>query len=268
MRAWLPQFLHIVPETVEKQLVDLAKILQDNQAQQQTLNQRLIGNLQQIYQVYQASPEGLKRGRQQLFEHLEGKVTPSVKPTNLPDDHVFDRKHTRGVISSRNRKTWSPRLVAAILLLAILGVGVLAFTYSRFHVSFSSIQPGSASLNISIEPQPFLYQNDLYVNTGNDIRTYAAQNGVPERIYALANTTSNPTIINGVLYISGQTSVFAMRLSDGKLLWQAPFGSETSHSPTIVNGVLYGYAYVSSDIVFYALQSSNGHLLWQYHISN
>ena len=169
---------------------------------------------------------------------------------------------------SRKHPFWLPYLIAAVLLIGVLLTGAFSFALSRLSAPSSarrtSFPQNSAGLNIAFEPQPLLYQNTLYVNSGSDIRAYTAQNGAFERTYPLADV-ENPTILNGVLYASNTSSTFALRLSDGKVLWQAPFGFATP--PIIVNGVLYASADAPEKVV-YALQANDGKLLWQYHFAN
>jgi outer membrane protein assembly factor BamB len=261
------------PEKVEKQIADLNDSLQKNFTQRQTRNPRLINDLQQLAQTYRADSAVLERAHQRLVNHLNEKAELANWNDNLVSTPSKKLQLRKNVNPSHRKLSWSPRLIAALLLVGILLVGTFVFAFSRL-LSSTTVQKtppakapnNSAALSISIEPQPFLYQNDLYVNSGSDIRTYAIQNGVPGRIYALADV-GTPTIINGVLYASGLTSTSAMQISDGKLLWQAPFGSGTTNPPLIVNNVLYGYTPIPNKI-FYALRVSDGKVLWQYRLSN
>jgi outer membrane protein assembly factor BamB len=176
-------------------------------------------------------------------------------------------------MSWHKRNVWRPVLLATLLLIGVLLAGTVFFTRSPLHsppatvheaTPHQAVSNGSGALGIFDQPQPFLYQNTLYINTGQDIRSYAAQNGAPERTYTLADA-GNPTIVSGILYTGGLTSTSAMRISDGKLLWQAPFGSISANVPEIVKGMLYG---CTPDKVFYALRTSDGKLLWQYRLGN
>ncbi|HVB21073.1 MAG TPA: PQQ-binding-like beta-propeller repeat protein [Ktedonobacteraceae bacterium] len=261
------------PETVEEQIADLTESLRRNQPQQQTRNLRLINHLQQLYDLQQSDPEALEHARQRVLQHLEEGVPQLAKSLPSHDDTTSNTRSSGRVISRQKRNIWHPGLLAAILLIGVLLAGTFFFARSTLHSSPSTvhgttppkgISNGSGGLNISYEPQPFLYQNNLYVNSGGNIRAYSAQNGAPERTYALAGV-GNPTIVDGILYTSGFTSTSATRISDGKLLWQTPFGSESTQAPAIVNGVLYG---CTSGNIIYALRISDGKLLWQYHTSN
>jgi outer membrane protein assembly factor BamB len=262
-----------VPEKVEEQIADLHKSLQRDFTQHQMRNPRLINHLQQLAQTYQEDPEVLERAHQRLVSHLNEKAELANWNNNLFDTPSQKLQLRKNVNPSRRRLFWSPRLIAALLLVGILLVGTFVFTLPRLS-SPTTVQKtppskapnNSAALSISIEPQPVLYQNNLYVNTGSDIRTYAIQNGAPGRTYALSDV-GTPTISNDVLYASGLTSTSAIQLSNGKLMWQVPFGNETTNPPTIVNGVLYGYTDTPNK-VFYALRASDGEALWQYGISN
>ena len=103
------------------------------------------------------------------------------------DDTTANTRNMRSwgrVISRQKRNIWHSGLLAAIFLVGILFAGIFFFARSALHPSTAhettpstATSNGSGGLNISIEPQPFLYQNGLYVNSGDSIRTYAARNG-------------------------------------------------------------------------------------------
>lgn len=261
------------PETVEEQVAEITESLRRNQPQQQTRNVRLINHLQQLYDLQQRDPEALEHARRRMLQHLEEGVPQSAITSSSPDDTTSNTRSSGRVISRQKRNIWHPGLLAAILLIGVLLAETFFFARSTLHPSPSTvhgttpdkgISNGSGGLSVSYEPQPFLYKNNLYVNSGDNIRAYTAQSGTPERTYALAGV-GDPTIISGILYTSGFTSTSATRISDGKLLWHTPLGSESTHAPEIVNGVLYGYTPAN---VIYALRISDGKLLWQYRISN
>jgi len=60
-----------VSEAVEQQIADLQGRAQDNHAQQQTPNLRLIQHVQQLYHVCEVDSEGVNHVYQRLFQHGE-----------------------------------------------------------------------------------------------------------------------------------------------------------------------------------------------------
>ncbi|GAC1386185.1 MAG: hypothetical protein NVS4B7_11970 [Ktedonobacteraceae bacterium] len=81
-------------------------------------------------------------------------------------------------------------------------------------------------------------------------------------------------IVNGVLYVGTYNgNVYAFRLSDGKLLWQARFDGMLQWLD-VADGVVYlntnAYATpaqpVRPFVALYALQAANGSILWQRHL--
>lgn len=257
-----------VPEAVEQQIADLQGRVQDNHAQQQTPNLRLIQHVQQLYHVCEVDSEGVNHAYQRLLQHGDYGTILTDRKMGSFDNTTSNPTSGKTGKGSRKHPFWRPHLIAAVLLIGVLLTGTFVFALSRLSAPSSArrttFPQNSAALSISFEPQPLLYQNTLYVNSGSDIRAYATQNGAFERTYPLADV-ENPTILDGVLYASNTTSTFALRLSDGKLLWQAPFGLATP--PIIVNGMLYASA-DAPDKVVYALQANDGKLLWQYRFDN
>jgi outer membrane protein assembly factor BamB len=69
-----------------------------------------------------------------------------------------------------------------------------------------------------------------------------------------------PTVVDGVVYASEfADGLMALRASDGKLLWSQK-GLHGSGSPTVANGVIY---VASFDQHIYAVSASDGRQLWQ-----
>jgi outer membrane protein assembly factor BamB len=69
-----------------------------------------------------------------------------------------------------------------------------------------------------------------------------------------------PTVVDGVVYASEFTDgLMALRASDGKLLWSQK-GLHGSGAPTVANGVIYVAAF---DQRIYAVSTTDGSQLWQ-----
>jgi outer membrane protein assembly factor BamB len=71
-----------------------------------------------------------------------------------------------------------------------------------------------------------------------------------------------PVVAEGIVYAgSNDHSMYSLRASSGELLWRYQTGDKVVGGPVLVNGVLY---FGSWDRYIYALQISDGSLLWQY----
>jgi outer membrane protein assembly factor BamB len=68
-----------------------------------------------------------------------------------------------------------------------------------------------------------------------------------------------PTVVDGTVYATGATGLLALRASDGMLLWSRK-DLYTSGSPTVVSGVVYVAAFNRRA---YALSARNGSQRWQ-----
>ncbi len=75
------------------------------------------------------------------------------------------------------------------------------------------------------------------------------------------------TMADGVAYLSTlDNAVYALRISDGTLLWRQSIAGSVDLQPVIFNGVVYVNSYEGQngpDHV-YALQASNGRIIWRY----
>ncbi|HYX50695.1 MAG TPA: PQQ-binding-like beta-propeller repeat protein, partial [Ktedonobacteraceae bacterium] len=82
----------------------------------------------------------------------------------------------------------------------------------------------------------------------------------------------NTTIVNGVAYASAANgAVYALRTSDGKLLWRHKINTGVATAPLVSGGIIFINVNISSDVgpgILYALRVSDGVELWHYTDSN
>ena len=109
----------------------------------------------------------------------------------------------------------------------------------------------------------------LDANTGKTLWTHAGLAG------AGGSSSFPPVLANGIAYIGtsqngpGQSGVYALRASDGTLLWSYP-ATNTNFSPfTVDDGMIYVTAWTSANaaepvVTILALRAGAGTLLWQY----
>ncbi len=75
------------------------------------------------------------------------------------------------------------------------------------------------------------------------------------------------TIADGVAYLGTlDNAVYALRLSDGTLLWHQSIAGSVDLQPVIFNGVVYvnSFEVQNGPDHVYALQASNGRIIWRY----
>ena len=74
-------------------------------------------------------------------------------------------------------------------------------------------------------------------------------------------------IADGVAYLStADNSAYALRISDGALLWHQKIDGSADQPPVVKNGVVYVASFVDQNgpAHVYALRASDGRLLWRY----
>jgi outer membrane protein assembly factor BamB len=99
-----------------------------------------------------------------------------------------------------------------------------------------------------------------------------ASNPIPAPALSVQNV--NVTIAGGVAYLSTtlasdpssqKNAVYALRTSNGALLWHQKIEGSADQAPLVANGVVYVTSYVgqSGPDYVYALRASDGSLLWR-----
>lgn len=108
----------------------------------------------------------------------------------------------------------------------------------------------------------------LRANNGSSVWSYQAGHG--------ATFLSSPIVVGGAVYFGLPTSsnlsgtqassgyVYALRASNGQLLWQYNAGTNTIPSLTVGNGMVY---LVSDDDTLVALKATTGTLVWKISLS-
>lgn len=122
-----------------------------------------------------------------------------------------------------------------------------------------------SSMEGAVTELPLVDNNVVYISSFiGEIgpATLTAVRAVDGRVlwkYHNSGYISRPVIQNGVVYLTAQQDgVIALRVSDGKQLWQ--FKSPIDQGPQLANGVLY---VVSNTGGFYALRTSDGKIIWR-----
>ncbi len=87
----------------------------------------------------------------------------------------------------------------------------------------------------------------------------------------LSSHNVNVTIADGVAYLStSDNAVYALRISNGALLWSHKIDGSADQPPLVNNGVVYVVSFVDQNgpAYVYALRVSDGSLLWRYSNTN
>ncbi len=94
-----------------------------------------------------------------------------------------------------------------------------------------------------------------------------ASNGSSLWNYTVADVSSSPVVVNGVVFVGAYTpgSVYALNVTNGDSIWNYTTGGGVGSSPAVAYGVVY---VGSNDNNVYALRASNGELLWKYSTAN
>lgn len=247
------------PAEVEQQLAQLSRSLKESQEPLEA-NRHLIADMEYIYLTQKPDLEYMDRVWIRLEQRLEHTETNTTNNLSLPDSKLHARDRIPP-IHRRSKRLRYLSTVASILILGAMFTGI----FLAYHLTNSSSGGISNGLNIGISPPPIFYHSMLYVSLGDHLQAFHSADGTLARPYPLQGPIGYPTIVNGVIYISGNNTLYALRVSDGKLLWHSLQGRVDLTSPMVVNGVLYGW---TLDKMFYALRANDGKLLWEHPMEN
>ncbi len=110
---------------------------------------------------------------------------------------------------------------------------------------------------------PAVVDGVIYVGS-NDSNFYAIKatdGSIVWKYKTEASIDSSPAVYNGVVYFgSDDHKIYALNSADGTKLWAFSTGDKVSSSPLVAAGVVY---IGSNDGIFRALNSSSGSLIWQ-----
>lgn len=110
---------------------------------------------------------------------------------------------------------------------------------------------------------------NVNINLTNHNYVYAMRGGDSKPLWQDETDVSSGSaqLANGVIYVTSgnslqdQTTLYALRESDGSLLWNYPIAATSTNAPILVGNILYVGA---ENGMVYALSAGNGKLLWHY----
>jgi outer membrane protein assembly factor BamB len=169
-------------------------------------------------------------------------------------------------------RAWQYTLIGGTVLLvfAVIIAGVLALANQR--VKQSPVAGSTPTTGATTLPTSTAGTSTIGATT---LPTPAS---TPIPAPAFSDHTVNITIAGGVAYLSTSDSytstsnnaVFALRTSNGALLWHQKIEGSADQAPLVANGVVYvtSYAGQNGPAYAYALRASDGSLLWRYSNTN
>lgn len=141
-----------------------------------------------------------------------------------------------------------------LLVLAVIFAGILSLTNQK------AKQPSQTRLASTTEA------STLPTSTiGATTLPTPATKPIPASV--LSDHYVNVTIAGGVAYLGTvDNAVYALRTSNGALLWRHKIDGSVDAQPLVANGVVYVTSYVGQigPAYAYALRASDGSLLWRY----
>jgi outer membrane protein assembly factor BamB len=166
--------------------------------------------------------------------------------------------------------------------IAYVVVGVLP-SYDSAVVYALNASDGSQRWHVQVtghivQCTPAVGEGVVYITSTSGVVALDADDGSQRWQVALTSNSSNPsspTLANGLLFLGagmapngalGSAShqqyclcLYALRASDGTVVWTHPTGDQVFDAPTVVDGIVYASEFTDG---LMALRASDGALLW------
>ena len=200
------------------------------------------------------------------IEHNSTRDDSLVEITNLePQNKETPTPVKKGTAATGRQKlprAWRYILIGGtvLLVLAVIFAGLLSLTNQK------------AKQSPVVQPTPTIEATSPPASTiGATTLPTPASTPIPAP--PLADQNVNVTIAGDVAYLSTSAynsstpnnAVYALRTSNGSLLWHQKIEGSADQAPLVANGVVYVTSYVgqSGPEYVYALRASDGSLLWR-----
>jgi outer membrane protein assembly factor BamB len=150
---------------------------------------------------------------------------------------------------------WRYLIPAGILLLAfaVIFAGVLASGQQTQRQKTNHQRPSAASAPVS---SPL----SLPAPTARPLQSSTA-----------SSHDVSINVVNGVAYVGTlDNAVYALRMSDGRAIWQSQIDGSVGQMPLVLNGVVYVTSFTGQNGPghIYALRASDGTVLWHFNSSS
>jgi outer membrane protein assembly factor BamB len=136
----------------------------------------------------------------------------------------------------------------------------LNHTHAEVGLQANTTQPNSTkSAQSAVRSEDVIQGNIYYGSRGTSV--YALNVFTGELIWKYSPASSLVTVTNGIAYVtSSSDTLVALQAFTGSLIWSYQIRSDFLWSPLIVNNSVY----LSANDGLYALEASHGSLLWHY----
>jgi outer membrane protein assembly factor BamB len=204
--------------------------------------------------------------------------TSQIEP---PDDDQIsmidldpgDKKHNKLAQLLHRYLRFFLQTKRTILSGAIIGATLLLlFTiFAPYLVPKPANRPAVRQPTVAVQPRAveisYTANKVIYINTADgSVNALQASSGKRLWHYRPALPASRPlNIVGDTVYFTAQNAqksfVYALRTSDGRLLWRSPLPDMQTSLVTVTEDALY---FLKPDGQIYTLKAQDGTLLWQY----
>ncbi len=178
------------------------------------------------------------------------------KPTQEKSTSTPEQKGATTIERQKLPHAWRYIFIggSVLLVLVVIIAGLLAFANQK------------KSLSAHVTPTPTIGTSTIPTTVA---RETSLPTPVATPIPALISSGHNVSVTtaNGVAYLGTDDNMaYALRLSNGSVLWRHTIDGSVDQTPLVTNGVVYLTSYVGQNgpVHIYALRASDGSLLWRY----
>jgi outer membrane protein assembly factor BamB len=182
------------------------------------------------------------------------------KPAQEVQGSTSNQKGTTMTERHKLPRAWRYTIIggSVLLVFAVIIAGLLTLANQK------------AKQSPRIVPTPTIGASTIPTTVAREA-TLPTPDTTPIPAPVLTGYNVNVTVANGVAYLSTyNNSVYALRISNGSLLWNHKIDGSADQPPLVANGIAYVVSFIGQNgpAHIYALSTSDGSLLWQYDNTN
>jgi outer membrane protein assembly factor BamB len=134
--------------------------------------------------------------------------------------------------------------------------------YDNVEVGTANTELWRFSTGSEIETSPAIANGVIFVGGSDTIYALDANTGKENWEFASHGSISSPAVVNGIVYAgSVDDNLYALDANTGKQVWSFKTAGNISSSPAVVNGIVYAG---SMDDNLYALDANTGKQVWSF----